>query len=127
MSEGSAPKHQDAADQRVLKFEASGWKLADRERRLYNEASTIPTWRLANQARRLLASYTHQLSSSIPVPEASEISDLDAVSARQLASINLAMVAVRQTGCVLSLIGTGYEPEALSHARSILEAQYRAR
>lgn len=118
-----SPHHRDS---RVIKFDASGWKFADRERQLYAEAKTLPTWKLANLARRVLASFAQQLSLEVP-SQGGEFAELDATSARQLATIQLAMVAVRQTGSVLTLIGTGYELEAMAHARTLLEAQYRAR
>jgi hypothetical protein len=70
----------------------------------------------------------HQLSLTFAAPAPDLIiEDLDAVLARQLAVTQLAVVAVRQTGCVLSLISTGYELEAMAHSRTLLEAQYRAR
>lgn len=103
------------------------WNFAARERDLFAACQKIPTWRLANQSRRLLADVVKQASDLIPTPTAETYAELPADDARQLASTQLGALLVRSTGSVLMLVSTGYEREALGPARIGVEALIRAR
>jgi hypothetical protein len=117
----------DAHRMHVIKPRLSGWNFADRERELATTAKEIPTWRLANQARRTLAAVTAELSQEIPSPVPEDPARVPAEMAIQLACLSLAALIVRTAGSVIVLIGAGYEREALSPARSVLEAVLRGR
>jgi len=115
------------ASRPILKPKLAGLDFATRERQLVDEAKSIPTWRLANQARRVLASFVAQCSETFTVRGSIPADSLDSATARRLAVVQLASVAVRQTGAILALVSTGYETEAMAHARTLLEAQLRGR
>ena len=112
----------DAIDPRL-----AGWDFARRERELFATAKDLPTWRLANQSRRLLAAVLYELSNAIDAPDAELIDELDAGDARRLASLDLGALVVRATGSIIVLIGCGYERESMSLARSLVEGVIRGR
>lgn len=105
----------------------SKWDFAARERKLFRSAVDIPTWRAANQSRRLLAAVTVQLSDELPLPGVATVPELETRSASALACLQLAAVAVRSAGAIISLVACGYEREALTPARTLLEAVLRGR
>jgi len=115
-------------DEVIIKPRFSDWDFADREQRLFESVRSLPTWRLANQSRRLLADVVRQLFDRIPLPEgATIIADLAPEDARQLAATQLAAIVVRTTGAQMSLIACGYEREALGPVRTAVEALLRLR
>lgn len=112
----------------VMRPRMSRWDFAVRERQLFTAAQQqIPTWRTANVARKLLAGVVSEASNSVPVPDVELIEDLPASQARQIAVSQLGAIVVRGTGAIITLIGCGYEREALMPARVCLEAEFRAR
>lgn len=105
----------------------SEWDFAARERELFASAADIPTWRAANQARRLLAAVVGDLSQEMPLPEVAAVQELEPRVVSQLACLQLAALIVRSAGSILSLVACGYEREALATARTMLEAGLRGR
>ncbi len=113
-------------DPPIIKPTGGQWMLAQTERELHVTAQDVPNWRLANKARKMLADLVHQLSESVPKLGQPE-GPLDATIARQIAGIQLAAIAVRSTGAVLVLVGTGYQPEAAAPLRRLVESVLRVR
>jgi hypothetical protein len=112
----------------VIAPSLSSWDFQRRERELAESAKELPTWRLANQARRFLAGVTHELSHRFDVPESAEYwKDVDAALARQMAIVQLGAIGVRTVSSIMSLIASGYEREALTFARILLETEIRGR
>jgi hypothetical protein len=114
----------------VIVGDLKRWQFAQRERALFADASKIPTWRLANQARRLLADVTRQLGDRVPredFKERPQPAGLPSSTAIQLAVVQLGAMGVRSAGAVISLMSCGYEREALAPARTALEAVIRTR
>jgi hypothetical protein len=113
---------------RVIEPDPKTWAFAERERELFDSAKQIPSWRVANQARRhlagMLAAVTEHMT-SLDAPLL--IADADADLARKVAVVNLGVIIVRSTSSIIALVGCGHEREALMHARVSLEAVLRGR
>ncbi len=116
-------------NRRTIRSSLKHWNFARREAALYESAmSDLPTWRAANQARKHLAGIVAELANGMPTPTSSvALSQLDATTARQLASVNLGALIVRGTSALISLIGCGHEREALAFDRANFEAFIRGR
>jgi hypothetical protein len=115
--------------ERIVRSKLPDWDFGPREKGLFDSAKKeLPTWRMANQARRHLAGVTAELTNGIPAPkESTLVAKIDATLARQLASVRLAAIVVRTTSAVMSQIACGHEREALAGGRTILEALIRCR
>jgi hypothetical protein len=115
--------------QRIVRSTLSNWPFGPRERDLFESAQKdLPTWRMANQARRHLAGVTGEMMDGIPAPEKSiPVREIDATLARELAAVRLGVMVVRTASAVMSLVACGHEREALAHGRTILEALIRGR
>jgi len=112
----------------VVRANLKGWKFAARERELLDSAShKLPTWRMANQARKHLAGVVAELCERTPTPECRFVRELDARTANELASVNLGALVVRNTSGIMALIGCGHERESLGLGRVSLEALMRGR
>src|SRR5262249_14202819 len=112
----------------VIVPQLKGWPFAERERALFNDAKTqVPTWRLANFARKTLGSVAEQLSEKLVAGVGTPIDGLDSLEARRHASIALAAVIIRATSAILVLVSCGYERESLALGRTNLEALIRGR
>lgn len=103
------------------------WKLAEAEETLRASARDVPNWRLANASWKMLADLVHQLSRAMPSLGQPSIADLDPRTARQIASVQLAGLSVRSSSAAISLISSGYEPEAGALVRRLVEAVLRIR
>jgi hypothetical protein len=103
---------------RVIEPDPKTWTFAERERELFDSAKGIPSWRVANQARRhlagMLAAVTEHLT-SLDAPLL--IAEADAELARKVAVVNLGVIIVRSTSAIIALVGCGHERESLMHAR----------
>src|SRR5687767_1450381 len=104
-----------------------GWDFAHRERELFKTAQQLPTWRLVDQSRRLLAAVLHELSNAFVAPAVTLTDELEANDANQLACLDLSAVVVRTTGSIIVLVGCGYEREAMAPGRTLVEAVIRGR
>ncbi len=117
------------SEPRVIAPDLKLWPFARREAELFKSAaSDLPTWRVANQARKYLAGVIAELADDLE-PSASPlpIQGLDAELARRVACVNLGGIIVRGTGSIMSQIGCGHEREALGTGRTTLEALIRGR
>jgi hypothetical protein len=113
---------------RVIIPDPKPWKFAERERLLRESAQKLPTWRVANQARRHLAGMVKAVSDELETPaERTPIKKASADLARKVAAVNLGTIIVRSTGAIIALVATGHERESLAHARISLEALVRGR
>jgi hypothetical protein len=116
-----------SGDPDVIRPDTRRWPLHARERELFESAKNIPTWRLADVARRALLDVCKQLGDRIPTPDVELVDELDAATARRLAAIALGQIAVRALGAQMTLIAAGYEREALAQARTATEVGIRIR
>jgi hypothetical protein len=113
---------------RAISPDPKPWKFAERERLLRETAEKLPTWRIANQARRHLAGMVKAVSDELEAPsEPTPIDKASAALARKVTAINLGTIIVRSTGAIIALIAAGHERESLAHARISLEALIRGR
>jgi hypothetical protein len=119
----------DGSTEKIVRSKLSDWNFGPREEALFESAKKeLPTWRMANQARRHLAGVTAELMNGIPAPEKSiSIGEINATLARGLASVRLGVIVVRTTSAIMSQIACGHEREALADSRTILEALIRCR
>ncbi len=114
----------EARSQERIRPTTGDWRFAALERHLFESASEIPTWRLANKARQILADVVSQLS--LRIETHSRVTDEhDAQTARELAAIHLGVLMVRSVGSIIALISSGYEPEALAPYRTTIEITFR--
>lgn len=111
----------------LLRPRIGDWRLAQRERELFEAAPQIPTWRLADNCRRVLLDVCRQLWDRTPAPSAALVDELPALEARRLASLELGQLVVRATGAQMMLIATGYEREGIGQVRVSTEALLRTR
>jgi hypothetical protein len=113
----------------VVRSKLSNRPFGQREEALFESAQRdLPTWRMANQARRHLAGVAGELMDSIPAPtESIAITETDATTARQIAAVRLAVIVVRTVSGLMSQLACGHEREALAGGRTIMEALIRAR
>jgi hypothetical protein len=114
--------------ERVIRPRIREWPLRARERELFDAVEDLPTWRLADNCRRGLLDLVKRCADQIPTsPSRSLVADLEAPRAQRLAAVALGQLTFRATSAQMMLIATGYEREALSQARSSLEALLRLR
>lgn len=115
--------------EKVVRSKLSDWPFGPREKLLFEAVKKeLPTWRMADQARRHLAGVTAELMNTIEAPEKSiPVANTDATLARQLASTRLAAITVRTMSSIMSQIACGHEREALAGGRTVLEALIRSR
>lgn len=112
----------------TIKPRLTGWNFRAREHALVESApTTLPTWRVANQCRLLTADVGRQLAASLPAPFDRTTAKLESTYARRLALVQLCGIAARSASAHMVLIGSGYEREALSMLRTVLESYIRAR
>lgn len=113
-------------DVKPLKLKTSDWKFNDLEEAHFAERRTIPTWKVANVSRRLLAAATSELGTSGEELSGTAVTEVSALAAQQVATIQLAAMTVRSTGAVMMLIAAGYERESFMPMRVLFELGLRA-
>lgn len=110
-----------------MRLRMTPWKLAETERELFATVDSVPNWKLADKARRMLFDMTHRLSNDMNVPELDDSATIPSRQVRQIAVVALSGIVIRSVGSTMSLIACGYIPESSGPARRALEAQHRAR
>ena len=111
----------------VVRPQASPWKLKEGERTLFEESETIPNWRLADKARRLVLDLSYFFSPFVSEYEGTPLRDLRVEVAQQIAILSLGNLTVRSAGSGMMLVSTGYVPESAGPIRRCVEANLRAR
>ncbi len=105
----------------------NNWKIHEIEKELFGRTKNIPNWRLADKTRRCLIDVAHTCSQRMPDLEGKDAKSLGSDLSRRGAISGLAIVMTRSHGAAMSLISTGYLPEALGNMRRGLESLLLAR
>lgn len=113
--------------QRVIKAKITPWKLTQTERILFDSATQLQNWKLADKSRRLLADLSNHLSKKMPPVADRPLEEIDKEDLRKAALISVSAIIVRAVGSGMNLIASGYLPESAAPARRALEAKLHAR
>src|ERR1700751_4425180 len=113
--------------QRVIKARITAWKMTQTERDLFDSATQLQNWKLADKSRRLLAALSNFLSKKMPPVADRPLEEMDKEELRKAALISASAIIVRAIGSGMNLVACGYLPESAGPARRALEAKLHAR
>lgn len=123
-----AEEYADSDGRRVLRPRIAAVRFKDAERRLFERAESVPNWKLADKARRVLADVNRHLSAGLPPrPPDTALDDLDPKMLREAAGISNAAITIRAVGSGMALISSGYVVESGHSIRRAQEARLHAR